>query len=98
MIGTAWPSERTSRSLLGFHGSFGSHRICLYISTATRWASDSAVDGCPDPAAVVISTESFPRSMALRLMAAWRLMRVPSVVDYAGLILNVPMYRPCDAN
>ena len=49
MIGTAWPSESTSRSAAGFHGSFGSQRIWWYISTVIRCASDSAVDGWPLP-------------------------------------------------
>src|SRR5687768_12640720 len=77
MIGTAWPSESTSRSAVGFHGSFGSHRICLYMSTVTRCASDSAVDGWPLPAAVVISTESFPISIAFLWTAASKLMATP---------------------
>src|SRR5688500_18793979 len=81
MIGTAWPSESTRRSAVGFHGSFGSHRICLYISTATRWASDSAVDGCPLPAAVVISTESFPISTAFLCTAASKLMADSVLAD-----------------
>src|SRR5829696_980172 len=74
MIGTACPSESTRRSAVGFHGSFGSHRICLYMSTVTRWASESAVDGWPLPAAVVISTESFPISTAFLCTAASKLM------------------------
>src|SRR6476660_2376888 len=74
MIGTAWPSLSTSRSLLGFHGSFGSHRIWWYNRTVTRWASESAVEGWPLPAEVVISTDSFPRSTAFLLAACSKLM------------------------
>src|SRR3954451_23117520 len=70
MIGTAWPSERTRRSLAGFQGSLGSYFIWWYMRTVTRWARERAVEGWPEPAAVVISTESLPRSMALRLTAA----------------------------
>src|SRR5690348_18065615 len=77
MIGTACPSLSTSRSLFGFQGSFGSHRIWWYSRTVTRWASDSAVDGCPLPADVVISTDSFPRSTAFRLAACSKLMTTP---------------------
>src|SRR4051794_27311411 len=76
MIGTACPSESTSRSLLGFHGSFGSQRIWWYINTDTRCASDSALEGWPLPAAVVISTLNLPMSMALRLTALTKLMWV----------------------
>jgi len=76
MIGTACPSLSTSRSLLGFHGSFGSHRIWWYSRTVTKWASDKAVDGCPLPADVVISTDSFPSSTAFLLAACSKLMRV----------------------
>src|SRR5947208_13738905 len=76
MMGTACPSERTRRSFVGFHGSLGSQRIWWYISTVTRCASDSAVEGWPLPAAVVISTLNFPMSMALRLAALAKLMGV----------------------
>src|SRR3954447_4415432 len=78
MIGTACPSLSTSRSALGFHGSFGSHRIWWYIRTATRWASDRAVDGWPLPAAVVISTDSLPMSTAFLLAACSKLMVTPA--------------------
>src|SRR5688572_23253546 len=74
MIGTAWPSLSTSRSLAGFQTSFGSHRIWWYMRTVTRWASDSAVDGWPLPATVVISTDNLPISTALRWTAASKLM------------------------
>src|SRR5947209_8218169 len=84
MIGTAWPSLSTSRSLSGFHGSLGSQRIWWYISTVTRWASDSAVDGCPLPAAVVISTDNFPISTAFLLTAASKLMGRTPLRLFAG--------------
>jgi hypothetical protein len=73
-IGTACPSDSTSRSAAGFHGSLGSQRMWSYISTVIRWASDSAVDGCPLPAAVVISTDNFPISTALAWMDDAKLM------------------------
>src|SRR5579862_6237237 len=47
------------------------------MSTVTICASDSAVEGCPLPAAVVISTDNLPISTALRLTAASKLMMAP---------------------
>src|SRR2546423_14937506 len=74
MMGTAWPSERTRRSALGFQGSFGSQRIWWYMRTVTRWVRESAVEGWPLPAEVVISMESLPRSIAFLLTADEKLM------------------------
>src|SRR5687768_16334538 len=75
-MGTACPSESTSRSAAGFHGLAGSQRIWWYMRTAITCASDSAVDGCPLPAAVVISTDSFPISTAFLCAASAKLIRV----------------------
>jgi hypothetical protein len=72
-IGTAWPSDNTNRSAARSHGFFGSHRIWWYMSTVITCASDSAVDGCPLPAAVVISTDSLPISTAFLCTASSKL-------------------------
>src|SRR6476469_4637749 len=100
MIGTAWPSERTRRSLAGFQGSLGSYFIWWYMRTVTRWARERAVEGWPEPAAVVISTESLPRSMALRLAAAAKDMGGPfgfaegPVIGARGAVIKGDFSRP----
>src|SRR5436190_392257 len=55
------------------------HLAALSISSSVPLGcvSDSAVDGWPEPAEVVISTESLPISIALRLTADSKLMCTP---------------------
>jgi hypothetical protein len=54
------------------------------MSTAVRCASDSDVEGCPLPAEVVISTESFPNSMAFLCMDDAKLMLIPCLLPECG--------------
>src|SRR2546425_7527043 len=65
MIGQACPSDRTRRSAAGWFGCAGSYRIWVYISTVTRCARLAADVGWPEPAAVVMSSDTLIRSIAL---------------------------------
>src|SRR5688572_21860748 len=98
MMGTAWPSERTRRSAAGFQTSLGSQRMWLYMSTAVRWARERAVEGWPEPAAVVISTDSLPSLMAFLCMEDAKLMMIPYLLcerdgSPPGRRKNVPRAR-----
>src|SRR5581483_1168003 len=62
-----------------------------------RWARDRAVEGWPLPAAVVISTDSLPMSIALRLTACSKLMVwLPNLLEGCDELWRGSA-RPCDA-
>src|SRR5215813_13428273 len=63
------------------------------MSVVTRCVSERELDGCPLPAEVVISTDSFPISIAFLLMASSRLMVGASFLKTTPNLQHYPARR-----